>query len=223
MQAAMDLSSTFFEFQRNQLDNQIMGLEFAAQRELELAGNNEEAKRAIEERTAQKIRELRQKQARNEKAQGIFSTIIQTAQAVVRALASPGGIVLAGIVGALGAAQTAAIASQPIPRFARGTKRVPGRMTGTDSVHALLMPGEGVMPVDRMNKYAPAFDAIYDRKIHPDIINGFVQQATGKEVFSKEVIKDSTSINIDHRGFLLYQQKGLNRLKKQTHKFSMSG
>jgi hypothetical protein len=46
-----------------------------------------------------------------------------------------------------------------------------GSDTTRDSVHAVLTPGEGVMPVDRMKEYRPAFDAIFDRKIPADLIN----------------------------------------------------
>lgn len=68
--------------------------------------------------------EILAKQARQEKANAIFSAIVNTAVAVSAALSQigRGGLVLAGIAGALGAAQIAAIAAQPIPQFAKGTK-----------------------------------------------------------------------------------------------------
>ena len=220
--ASIELSGILFDFQNQQLNNQIAALEFQAQREIELAGDNEAAKIAIEERSQKKIAELRAKQARNEKAQAIFSTIINTARAVVGALPN---IPLSVIIGSLGAAQTAAIAARPIPRFARGTKKVPGLITGQDSVLSALMPGEGVMPVDRMAAYRPTYDAIFDKKIDPGLINSFVNQATGKEVITnnREVIKDRTNIHIDERGYIVNVQKNLNSLTKQVHKYSMRG
>lgn len=65
------------------------------------------------------------KAARQAKQLAIFQAIISTAQAVVNALATPPapvGIALAAVVGAIGAAQIAAIASRPIPAFAKGKK-----------------------------------------------------------------------------------------------------
>lgn len=67
--------------------------------------------------------EIRRKQAQSAKDAAYFQAIIGTAQAVVQALANtppPYSYVLAGIAAAAGAAQVAAIASQPLPQFAEG-------------------------------------------------------------------------------------------------------
>lgn len=67
----------------------------------------------------------RTKAAQQAKQLAIFQAVISTAQAVVNALATPPapvGIALAAVVGALGAAQIAAIAARPIPKFATGKK-----------------------------------------------------------------------------------------------------
>lgn len=86
----------------------------------------EARKRAAEERTAQKNKELekkkselKQKQARWDKANSIVQATIATALAVTKALPN---IVLAAIVGALGAIQIGMIVAQPIPQYAEGTK-----------------------------------------------------------------------------------------------------
>ena len=53
----------------------------------------------------------------------IFDSIVNTASAIVNALGTgvpPYNFILAGIVGAMGAAQTAAIASTPIPALSEG-------------------------------------------------------------------------------------------------------
>ncbi|WP_270490889.1 hypothetical protein [Bacteroides finegoldii] len=90
----------------------------------------EARKRAAEDRTAQKNKELekqkaelKQKQARWDKANSIIQATIATALAVTKALPN---FVLAAIVGALGAAQVAMIAAQPIPKYAKGTDNHPG-------------------------------------------------------------------------------------------------
>jgi len=71
----------------------------------------------IEAVRAKKVSEIRRKEAIANKAQAVFDSIINTAVAVSQVIANP---VMAGIVGALGAAQTALIASQPIPALAKG-------------------------------------------------------------------------------------------------------
>lgn len=78
-----------------------------------------------EEEKEKKINELKRKAFIRNKALGIAETVISTAKAVADVLANfPGGPILkgiaAGVVGALGAAQTAAIAAQPLPAFAEG-------------------------------------------------------------------------------------------------------
>lgn len=70
-----------------------------------------------------KDQHFKKKQFQNEKAGAIFSSIINTATAVVKALPN---IPLSITVGLLGAAQTALIASQPIPKFKTGVRDFSG-------------------------------------------------------------------------------------------------
>ena len=78
---------------------------------------------SLEDETAEKKRQIQRRAAKAEKAANIANAISGTAMAVVNALYSapwPFNLVLAGIVGAMGAAQIATIAAQPIPEFAQG-------------------------------------------------------------------------------------------------------
>jgi hypothetical protein len=73
----------------------------------------------------EKLKEIQIRQAKAKKAQSIFDITIDTARAVVSVLAQePGGILKKGIaatiVGALGAAQIAMVAAQPLPQFWEG-------------------------------------------------------------------------------------------------------
>lgn len=90
----------------------------------------EARKRAAEDKTAAKNAELekkkaalQEKQAKWDKANSIIQAGIATALAVTEALPD---LVLAALVGAMGAAQVALIAAQPIPKYAKGTKDHPG-------------------------------------------------------------------------------------------------
>jgi len=77
---------------------------------------------ALEEEKEAKTLEIQKQQAAREKGLGIFNAIINTAQAIVKALADLGpiaGPIMAGVVGALGAAQIGVIESTPEP-FAAG-------------------------------------------------------------------------------------------------------
>lgn len=90
----------------------------------------EARKRAAEDKTAAKNAELekkkaalQEKQAKWDKANSIVQAGIATALAITKALPN---LVLAALVGAMGAAQIAVIAAQSIPRYAKGTKDHPG-------------------------------------------------------------------------------------------------
>lgn len=96
----------------------------------------EARKRAAEDRTAQKNKELEkqkaeleQRQAKWQKANSIVQTTIATSLAIMQAFAQTGpiaGAVLAAVIAAMGAAQIAIIAAQPVPKYAKGTKDHPG-------------------------------------------------------------------------------------------------
>lgn len=90
----------------------------------------ETRKRDAEKKTAAKNEELenkkaalQEKQAKWDKANSIVQAGIATALAITKALPN---LVLAALVGAMGAAQIAVIAAQPIPKYAKGTKDHPG-------------------------------------------------------------------------------------------------
>jgi hypothetical protein len=90
---------------------------------------------AINRQAEEKRRAEKTKAAKAQKAADIFAAIMGTAVAVVQALGSvpwPFNMILAGIVGALGAAQVALISAQPIPEFAAGgvVQASPGGMIG---------------------------------------------------------------------------------------------
>lgn len=109
----------------------------------------EERKRVAEKKTAAKNKELekkkealQQKQAKWEKANAISQSIIATALAVSRALPN---MVLAALVGALGAAQLATIIAQPIPKYAKGTDNHPGGLAivGDGGKHEAVVTDRG--------------------------------------------------------------------------------
>lgn len=75
------------------------------------------------EQQAAKEKTAKLKQFKADKAAKIAMTIINTAMAVVNALATmpyPASIAMAAIAGATGAAQIGIIAAQPVPEFSRG-------------------------------------------------------------------------------------------------------
>lgn len=96
----------------------------------------EAKKRAADQATADKNKELEkqkaeleQRQAKWQKANSIVQTTIATSLAIMQAFAQAGpiaGAVLAAVIAAMGAAQIAIIAAQPLPKYAKGTDNHPG-------------------------------------------------------------------------------------------------
>lgn len=89
-----------------------------------------EEEAAKQEQIDKKTRKLEKQQFMREKAAQIAESIMHTASAVVEALPN---VPLSVTVGALGAAQTAMIASQSYPGFATGGSFTVGGTGGTDS------------------------------------------------------------------------------------------
>ena len=139
-------------------------------------------KKLINEKTYNaKLRELKLKQWQADKRAQIASATIGIAQGIINALAVqpanlvPYAIALAGTTGAL---QLATIIAQKPPQFAKGTLSVPGIDMGRDSVHAILQPGEAVIPTKTNKAYHPTIKAIYEKKISASEINSFVMSRT---------------------------------------------
>lgn len=83
----------------------------------------QEQREVMENRIEQRFRSQRRKAFQIQKVSNIAEATMNVAQAYTKALATmppPGNIPLASFVAALGAAQVAAIAAQPAPRFATG-------------------------------------------------------------------------------------------------------
>ena len=121
----------------------------------------EARKRAAEDKTkkneeeiARKKAQLEQKQARWDKANSIIQATIATALAVTKALPN---LVLAAVVGAMGAAQIAMISAQSVPKYAKGTKDHPG---------GLAVVGDGGRPEGIVTK-----DGVYVSPGKPTLVD----------------------------------------------------
>jgi len=105
---------------RNSQEKQIEALEEKKEKGIISEEEFQKRRQELEDKTQQKIAQEQRKAAQRQKALSIFQSITNTAVAVTKALAQSANPVLAGIIGAAGAAQTALIAAQPIPEFATG-------------------------------------------------------------------------------------------------------
>lgn len=100
----------------------------------------------LDEETERKEKELEIEQAKRNKAFNIMQATINTALAIINALATmpaPANIAMAALAGATGAAQVAAIAAEPLPQFEHGGT-IPGNSYTGDRVLIRANSGEGV-------------------------------------------------------------------------------
>lgn len=129
-QRQIDNVDAEIEANQEEYDAKVETIDALAEKDIITTEEAEARKRAAEEETSRKNKELEKKkaelqtrQAKFQKAMDIAQTIAATALAVTKSLPN---LVLAALVGAMGAVQLATIIAQPIPKYAHGTDNHPG-------------------------------------------------------------------------------------------------
>lgn len=175
-------------------------------------------------------KKVKREAAQRDKQLAIFNAVINTAQAVTKALASappPFNAILAGIAAALGAAQIAVIASRPLPKFRKGKKdsyQGPG-IIGEAGPELFEHEGKLYMAKKETLVWLGKEDKVYtptetkqmlpevDRKVmsykpetqkSKDIDYDQLGKAVGKHV-------RIPGITIDEEGFKVWQDEGMSR------------
>tara|TARA_R110000796_G_scaffold54125_2_gene126654 strand:+ start:2942 stop:5611 length:2670 start_codon:yes stop_codon:yes gene_type:complete len=121
-----------------------------------------EKENTLQEKQDDETKRIQKKAAQREKKMNIFNSIIGTASAVVKALGSappPLNFILAGIVGTLGIAQTASIASTPIPLAKGGIAFGPTNALIGEYAGAKNNP-EVVAPLDKLKGMLGGSDGV---------------------------------------------------------------
>lgn len=188
---AQESASAIFQMISDQRQADRESLQMQMEHELSLVQGNEAAQERIKKDYAKKDLELRQKQARLEKAQAAFSIGISTARAVVNALATGGppwiGIALAAIVGAMGAIQLAAVLAKPLPQFYKGTDNAPegpawvaerGPEIHESKGKMTLIPNKTIMPLSKGDKIYTAAEtrAILSNMDRREAVNKMIER-----------------------------------------------
>lgn len=154
---ASQVTSVFQAFESNNVEKRSQELDAYYERQktlIEQTPQLESVKNKkleqLDKEVAQKRKQIQRDQAAANKRKAIFEALINTARAVAEALPN---IPLSVLAGALGAAQVAAIASQPLPALAKG-----GLVSGPTAVLVGEYPGaqsnpEFISPVKTAQKY----------------------------------------------------------------------
>ena len=119
MYASVDAANAMFDLGSALMEREQENLSFSQKKELENFKGTEEQKEKLEKKHAAEQLKLRRKMAILDKAQAIFNIGVNTATGITAALAT-GNIPLSIVIGIMGAAQLAAVAAKPLPKFKDG-------------------------------------------------------------------------------------------------------
>lgn len=203
-------------------DKQVEEIEALAEKDIITKEEAEARKRVAEEQTSARNAELEKKkadlqtrQARFQKTMDITQTIAATALAVTKALPN---LVLAALVGAMGAAQLAAIIAQPIPKYAKGTDYHPGGLAivGDAGKHeAIISGGKAYITPDTptlmpIPKGAEVLPDIYDPEFYSRFMDNSYWLTHNKAGERVQIVN-----NFDAGGIIQANNKTNNDLKKE--------
>ena len=163
MEIGQELTNTLMKQSEARFNAEYSRLEQQKDIAIAFAGDSTTAKAEIERQYEEKRKAIQRRQAEAEKRQAMFNIVINTAQAVIATLGQAGfaGIPLSLIVGAIGAAQLAMVASQEIPAFAEGGIHEGGKMLindakGSKYQETVVTPDGKVMQFKGRNKVVDA-------------------------------------------------------------------
>jgi|GEM_PF-2207509 len=124
-------ADAFFQYSSDLRSAEMDNIQAERDRNLANAGENAVLRAQIEDNFHRRSLALKREQAQFDKAAAIFSIAINTAQAVIAAVAEfpgPVGIAFGAAVGVLGAAQIAAVMSKPLPAYFKGREGGPAEL-----------------------------------------------------------------------------------------------
>lgn len=156
--SAQQAGDIMAEFSQRNFDNEYRRLEAQKDISLKFAGDSAAAKQKIEADYEKKRNEIANRENKAKQKQAIFNIAIDTAQAIMATVGKTGfaGLPLALILGALGAAQIALVASQKIPQYFDGTDNHAGGLmlvndgAGANFREKVILPnGKEIMPEGR--------------------------------------------------------------------------
>jgi hypothetical protein len=161
LDAGLQIVSAGFQIARNLREGDEQELAKEEERKLRLAGNNEAKKEAIKAEFEGKRKQKQREAAVADKLAAGFQVVVDTAASIVKTgaqLGYPLAIPFQVLAGAVGLAQLAVIASQPIPKFSTGVIGFSGKRG--DNNLALIADGESVITEKGTKKAKKTLDLI---------------------------------------------------------------
>jgi hypothetical protein len=210
--------SALNELSRQQGENRIADITASSEAELKAINDSADTERqkerdraALAKRTASAIAAEKTKQARQDKALAIFDIGINTAKGIISALAlTPPNPILAAFIGITGAAQLAAVAAKPIPKFERGgvvggqRHSQGGTMIEAERDEYIVNRGQSVkhrQELNAMNTSSAAFKKLIDeRYVRPAVMSYMMQDKRRSDGVTVNAKLDSRSMESELKG-----------------------
>lgn len=200
-QASVGALESILKFQSQLTENRIAEIQSTSEKELEAINSSLDSeitkankREALEKRTQSKIAAEKLKQAKQEKALNIFKATIDTAASIVKTgaqLGYPAALPFQILAGIVGAANIAAIAAQPLPKFKKGGM-VGGRSHEAGGTLIEAERGEFVVnkasvaqhrkALDAMNTSSAAFRKFIDDKYVRPAIAGYALNMKDRKI-----------------------------------------
>ena len=242
-----NLTNALHEARLQQIEEEAEAVEKSHERQLESlerlhqqgAISNEEyeaRKRLQEELTekkqeelAKKEAEIKQRQAKYDKANSIAQALINTAVAITQVLGNPVMIALASVMGAL---QVATIMATPLPKYAQGTKYHKGGLAvvGDGGKQEVVMTADGayltpdtptVVNLPRGAKVLPDAGLLNPDDVHwakRPFLGGLSYDEKGKPI----IINDYSSLEKEQRLTRLAIEKQRKEMRKYERNRQLS-
>jgi hypothetical protein len=230
LQFVSQLTSLIASARSARIQAEISDLERLRDEELKNADLTARQKEKIEERYQKQIAKLKTQQAIAQRRADITQAIINTSLAITQALGNPFRIAL---IAALGAAQIAIIARQPIPKFRKGGE-ITGSRHESGGVHIEAEGGEYMMRREAVDKYGKDFmkninnlalpASVTAPQLSPNVINHINNKGIDHEklavTIGRELAKQpKVMIQMDEGGFQKSIQQGVKKTYYANRKF----
>jgi hypothetical protein len=205
-------------------EQRIADIQAASDKELEAINasadlENDKARQraALAKRTAAEIAAEKTKTAKQDKALALFDIAVNTAKGIVSALGTtPPNPILAAFIGVTGALQLAAVASKPIPKFAKGGV-VGGRLHSSGGTMVEAERDEYIVnrrqsinhrrELDAINNSSDAFRKLIEQRYVRPALMDYVAGNRSKQGVTVNASLNSKSMEKEIRGM----RKDLNK------------
>jgi len=203
-----EIGNSFFDIQKQNLDQQLEDLHHYYTTDAEEAKKNKDMQLISEQEMAQRQLDIKRKQAKAEKDQAIFNATINGIVAVVNALSTQPvwlGIVMAALIGATVAVQIAAINAKPLPKYWKGRRGGKGEyaMFGEYGPELAWIPaGASLMPAHETRRAMMGDNKAFDRwnmpPIEPKFIAPSINHKLVSQVLERQSREERLLLNIDY-------------------------